>query len=237
MSARLKLEGQKFGKLTVSSFESVKNKRTSRWKCVCDCGNFVTVNGSDLKRGHVKSCGCFFVKYPNLEGKCFGRLTVVDRIKGHGKWKCVCECGNTVEVPAYNLVKGLNVSCGCYGKTILGTATFIHGQSRLGRNAPEYLMWKAAKARARKYGLPFDIRWTDINIPEYCPVFPEIKLTRIKGKMTGASPTLDRLIPNLGYVKNNVQVISSKANLMKSNATVNELRRIADWLEGKIHND
>ena len=29
------------------------------WLCVCDCGNLTVVDGNKLRRGKVKSCGCF----------------------------------------------------------------------------------------------------------------------------------------------------------------------------------
>ena len=28
------------------------------WECQCDCGNIVYVNGTSLKNGNTKSCGC-----------------------------------------------------------------------------------------------------------------------------------------------------------------------------------
>lgn len=50
------------------------------------------------------------------------------------------------------------------------------------------------------------------------------------------SPTIDKIIPNLGYVKGNVWVISAKANRMKSNATVEELELLVKNLKThKIH--
>ena len=45
-----------------------------------------------------------------------------------------------------------------------------------------------------------------------------------------SSPSLDRIIPELGYVPGNVQVISHQANTMKSNATLKELKAFAAWV-------
>ena len=51
------LTGMKFGKLTVVSRE--KNvKRCVMWKCLCECGNVVTVRADSLSGGNTKSCGC-----------------------------------------------------------------------------------------------------------------------------------------------------------------------------------
>ena len=51
------LKGKKFNRLTVLEFSEVKNNR-AYWKCECECGNIVYVNGTKLKSSHTKSCGC-----------------------------------------------------------------------------------------------------------------------------------------------------------------------------------
>lgn len=53
----LKLEGQRFGRLTVVERAEV-NKKRSHWLCICDCGNQTIVLGSLLMNGNTKSCGC-----------------------------------------------------------------------------------------------------------------------------------------------------------------------------------
>jgi len=83
-------------------------------------------------------------------------------------------------------------------------------------------MWGAAKHRAKRNGILFDISYNDISIPSLCPLL-EIPLMRRKGSGTShGSPTLDRIVPHLGYVKGNIRVISAKANLMKNDATLEE---------------
>jgi len=89
-------------------------------------------------------------------------------------------------------------------------------------NLEKYLV-QGAKQRAKKYGLPFDITYKDIVIPEFCP-YLGIKLVPFS---EWSSPSLDKIIPELGYVKGNIQVISTKANTMKNNATHDELVRFA----------
>ena len=51
------LVGQRFGRLTVVEFDSIKDHK-ARWKCVCDCGLTVIVRGNALRSGNTKSCGC-----------------------------------------------------------------------------------------------------------------------------------------------------------------------------------
>lgn len=59
MGKILNLIGQKYNRLLVINFiESKKYHR--RWKCLCDCGNYITVPSGALRCGNTKSCGCLF---------------------------------------------------------------------------------------------------------------------------------------------------------------------------------
>ncbi len=58
MSKFIDITGEKFNSLlVVERLENAKGGVT-RWKCLCDCGNYTVVRGQNLKRGAVKSCGC-----------------------------------------------------------------------------------------------------------------------------------------------------------------------------------
>jgi len=83
-----------------------------------------------------------------------------------------------------------------------------------------------AKARAKRDGLPCNISLADIVVPELCPLLG-IPLCPGNGKVLPGSPTLDRLVPELGYIKGNILVISFRANTIKQNATPEELYRLA----------
>ena len=54
----LKLEGQKFGRLTVLYRTENDKWGNVKWMCVCDCGNLVEVVGWRLRSKHTQSCGC-----------------------------------------------------------------------------------------------------------------------------------------------------------------------------------
>jgi hypothetical protein len=87
-----------------------------------------------------------------------------------------------------------------------------------------------ARHRAKIHGWPCNLTLHDFEIPEYCPVLG-LKLSAGSGKQQDSSPTLDRIIPDLGYVPGNIRVISYKANRMRSNATLQELKALVAWLE------
>lgn len=99
------------------------------------------------------------------------------------------------------------------------------------KSDPRLILYTAAKSRAKKYNIPFDITLEDIIIPEYCPLL-NIQLlpknfTSDKKSFLPNSPSLDKIIPDLGYIKGNVMVISMKANAMKYNASLEELKIFA----------
>jgi hypothetical protein len=80
-----------------------------------------------------------------------------------------------------------------------------------------------AKKRATEQGLPFDLDLTDIVIPETCPVLG-IPLVRGRGHSNkDDAPSLDKIVPGLGYVKGNVRVVSFRANSLKRDASFEEV--------------
>ncbi|NBY58578.1 MAG: hypothetical protein EBQ52_00100 [Synechococcaceae bacterium LLD_019] len=54
---------------------------------------------------------------------------------------------------------------------------------------------------------------------------------RGRGRRQPDSPSLDKFIPEKGYVKGNIQVVSWRANWLKNNGTVEEWIRIAKWCQ------
>lgn len=87
-----------------------------------------------------------------------------------------------------------------------------------------------ARTRARKKNVPFDLGVSDIVIPEVCPVLG-LKLERSNKYDKSANPSLDRVIPERGYVKDNVRVISFLANSLKSSASLDQLRALVRYVE------
>lgn len=50
--------GQKFGRLTVIEALNIKKGDSIIHKCICDCGNIISIPKSYLMQGKYKSCGC-----------------------------------------------------------------------------------------------------------------------------------------------------------------------------------
>ena len=91
-------------------------------------------------------------------------------------------------------------------------------------------MCSAAKYRAKLKKIDFNISKEDIIINEYCPVL-NIPLDR---STKDNVPTLDRLDNSKGYTKDNIVVISFKANRLKNNATVDDISKITNGLSVRL---
>lgn len=88
-------------------------------------------------------------------------------------------------------------------------------------NLKQKMFW-AARHRAKRNNLEFTISEVDIVIPKRCPVFGMILKNGTYGNPS--SPSLDRMDPSKGYTRENIRVISWRANSLKSNATPLEIR-------------
>ena len=102
-------------------------------------------------------------------------------------------------------------------------------------NHSKVLVYHAA-ARARKSGIEFDLLETDIVIPSVCPVLGIKICSGIGVGRTGKQdnlPSLDRIDSSKGYTKDNVKVISLRANVIKNCGTIEEHEKIIAYM--KLH--
>lgn len=98
-----------------------------------------------------------------------------------------------------------------------------------------------ARSRAKRDNVPFDLTLQDLIdvATDECPVFHTPFVWGAsglgKGRTRPDSPTLDRILPELGYVKGNVAFLSYRANRIKDNGTMQEHYDIADWIWNQTH--
>jgi hypothetical protein len=92
------------------------------------------------------------------------------------------------------------------------------------------MMVSSSKKRARKAGVPHTITREDIIIPDVCPVMGIPLYPGVGRGPQHNAPSLDRIIPELGYIPGNIQVISHLANSMKRDASPEQLRLFAEWV-------
>lgn len=89
-------------------------------------------------------------------------------------------------------------------------------------------IWRDIRIRALKDGIEFTITTGDILAvwpkDDRCPIFGDLMV-----RATPTAPSVDRLDSDVGYIPDNICVVSFRANVVKSNGTAAEHRAIADW--------
>lgn len=96
------------------------------------------------------------------------------------------------------------------------------------RKNPVHNLFKRVERRCREIGIPFYLREEDVVIPWLCPVLGiELSQDGTKDQL----PTIDRIDPNGVYSKENIIVMSMRANRIKNDASLDELKKIILFLE------
>lgn len=239
------LTGMRFGRLTVLRRGEDKvaqsGRHEKRWVCKCDCGNEALIQGSNLKNGHTKSCGCAKSEVlkqikNDLTGQRFGRLVVIGpdgkSENGHTTlWKCICDCGAEVTVRGTNLKSGATQSCGCYEHDRLAELHTTHG----GRGTLLYSVWASMLGRCRdKNNKDYGGRGITV-CDEWESSFPNFREWALSsGYKLGL--TIDRIDNNKGYSPDNCRWVGAKEQALnrRSNriATLNgETHTFYEWDE------
>lgn len=88
----------------------------ARWKCKCDCGNYLIVTGNRLRIGRIKSCGCQKRLRVNIGDK-FQELTAIKEqsIDKNGNSICQfqCSCGKVKTLKLNYVITSKVKTCGC----------------------------------------------------------------------------------------------------------------------------
>lgn len=112
----------------------------------------------------------------------------------------------------------------------------IHKSNRLAvrkykESHPERDILRRAKDRAKKKGLDFSLVENDIVIPDLCPVY-NTKIALNFDRVRDDSPSIDRIDNSKGYTKDNIIIVSYKANRLKNDATIDDLQKIVEFYCG-----
>lgn len=190
-----------------------------------------------------------------LEGKVFGRLTVLSPAPRtyQTMWNCVCVCGTPRVVSGPGLTNGTATSCGCYRNEVRGMTARKRNYNGAnnprakksitlnnGVHFPSSSVWYKRAAgvyyAARKKKVPMGFgsvaefaTYIHPLIPKRCPVFNRPFVERGAG-FSKWSPSIDKIDPKRGYVPGNIQVISLFANMLKRDASRDELVTFAKWV-------
>lgn len=107
----------------------------------------------------------------------------------------------------------------------------LNARKQYYKDHPEYGWIDSTKTRAKRLGVPFNLTVDYLRSihTDVCPVLGIPLKRNVGGNPTDNSPTLDRIVPELGYIEGNVMIISKLANQIKSSATPDQIRRVADF--------
>lgn len=87
------------------------------------------------------------MKFLNLQGERFGRLTVIERAENNERnrpqWRCRCDCGNEKIVTTAHLRDGNTQSCGCLIVEGIRKRSTTHGKKK----TRLYHIWQSMKQR------------------------------------------------------------------------------------------
>jgi len=121
----------------------------------------------------------------------------------------------------------------CYCKTCTKIADKIkYDQNKENHERLLQRMLNASKTRARRKNLEHTITLKDLQYlypdDNKCPVFGfELEW----GHPKCSSPSLDRIDSSKGYTYDNCQIISNKANMLKNDASLEELQLLVNYLK------
>lgn len=87
MAPRLKLQGQKIGRLLVLDDMGNNKRGSSLWKCKCDCGNEYIGIGTLLTTGHTQSCGCLHKEGLSMRATTHGHTKGSQKSKTYRSWR------------------------------------------------------------------------------------------------------------------------------------------------------
>ncbi len=120
------ITNQHFGALV--ALQPVKASQTSDhrvgWLVRCDCGTEKVVNGTNLRRGGITSCGCGRIRgkrisktlieknnHQDVTGQTWGELTAVEYVSPD-RWLFRCSCGAEKVIRLSRVKTGKIISCG-----------------------------------------------------------------------------------------------------------------------------
>lgn len=164
--------------------------------------------------------------------------TCSNRFHGKAKWESnksnanrVCDTCHTYKskcqyslVVKYHPEHGYRPTC----KQCSANARERDRRNRSWKHHAAQVLMSNSKQRAKRAGMEHTLTLADIVIPDVCPVF-DIPLKREDRVTWRNAPSIDRIDNTRGYTPDNIVVVSRRANLLKKDATVAEMKALAEF--------
>ena len=180
---------------------------------------------SPLSKRQKKFCSCKCMNVYNARE--FG---MKHREENPNRYKVCEECNQSLNLNKFSLIEKWNINSGTRDVCKKCSKT-IQQTEKLNRDwkvDAAKLLYKNIKSRCKRIGREFSIELDDIIIPKKCPVFG-FDLKREDRETWMCAPSVDRIDSSKGYIKGNVTVVSRRANILKRDATVEELEQLFNY--------
>lgn len=183
----------------------------------------------------------------DLTGQRFGRLVAQYSLPERNSrryyvWKCVCDCGNEVELPTDRLTCGNTKSCGCLqadARAANGRRNLRHGMAKHDIERPKlYMQWRSMIDRCKDTRLKVWSVYGGRGITvcdEWANSFEAYRdFAYANGYKDGL--TIDRINNEDGYFPDNVRFVTCKENQRNKrnnrNVTIGGVTRcVSAWAE------
>ena len=180
---------------------------------------------SPLGKRQKKFCSCKCMNVYNARE--FG---MKNREEKPNRYKVCNSCEQSLNLSKFSLIEKWNINSDTKN-TCKKCSIKIRQTEKLNRDwkvDAARLLYKNIKSRCKRMGREFSIDIKDIIIPEKCPVFG-FELKRENRETWMCAPSVDRIDSSKGYIKGNITVVSRRANILKRDATVEELEQLFNY--------
>lgn len=180
---------------------------------------------SPLGKRQKKFCSCKCMNVYNARE--FG---MKHREENPNRYKICEECNQLLNLNKFSLIEKWNPNSDTKN-TCKKCSAKLNEKNRRDRDwkvDAARLLYSNIKSRCKRIGREFSIEIEDILIPENCPVFG-FELKREDRETWMCAPSVDRIDSSKGYIKGNVTVVSRRANIIKRDATIEELEQLFNY--------
>jgi hypothetical protein len=180
---------------------------------------------SPLGKRQKKFCSCKCMNVYNARE--FG---MKHREENPNRYKICEECNQSLNLNKFSLIEKWNPNSDTKN-TCKKCSAKLNEKNRRDRDwkvDAARLLYSNIKSRCKRLGREFSIEMEDIIIPEKCPVFG-FELKREDRQTWMCAPSVDRIDSSKGYIKGNVTVVSRRANIIKRDATLEELEQLFNY--------
>lgn len=211
------LVGRFFGESEVISFNSSSSQGNGRiWNLRCKCGQEYQATTTILNKGRKHHCGCLR-NFP-MPGKVYGNGIIIKEEgrtkRGEKLWLMQCKCDKQYTAHTSVLINGNTKSCGCLRLERFGVPLGLE---------VNYTWYKCYIKSARERKLEFNLTIQDIvdlfaEQQGVCALTGRKLILPTTSKLYRSNKytaSIDRINNDLGYTKENIQIIHKELNMVK----------------------